>query len=156
MKFAKYLSTVALVIGMLVGGGSTASASEYVVENSWGSSSGHFGGLWVLGTRDNQLPVAFDIVSDDGGETFTGSMQYAGEGAIGFRAQNRGASVYEVQVQWGGASAPWHDSGYMIIGYRTSQSVIALNIASSDGGESFQGTMQYQGEGPIGFDGSLQ
>ena len=31
------------------------------------------------------------------------------------------------------------------------QYVIELNINSKDGGKSFQGIMQYEGEGPIGF-----
>ena len=156
LKNISKLSIAALLCSLTVGSVSSASAADYVVENSWGSSSGNFGGLWVLGTRSDQLPVKFDITSNDGGQTFTGTMTYKGEGPIGFRAELIGNNVYFVENRWGGNSAPWHDAGYMLIGYRGNQAVVDLDIVSSDDGETFSGTMTYEGEGPIGFYGEMQ
>ena len=66
--------------------------SKYAVANQWGGSSApwHPGGTWVLGARDNQNVVAIEIKSGDGGKSFTGTMTYAGEGPIGFKAQRTG------------------------------------------------------------------
>ena len=60
-------------------------------------------------------------------------------------------SLYQVENQWGGAGAPWHQGGKWILGARSGQNVVAIDIQSPDGGETFQGTMTYAGEGPIGF-----
>lgn len=129
--------------------------SVYFVENQWGGSSApwHNGGSWVLGGRDNQLVVAMDIKSSDGGKTFSGTMTYAGEGPIGFKATNVAGNTYTVENQWGGSSAPWHPGGTWLIGGRN-QKCVGLNISSSDG-QSFSGTMTYKGEGPIGFKAKL-
>ena len=87
LKNISKLSIAALLCSLTVGSVSSASAADYVVENSWGSSSGNFGGLWVLGTRSDQLPVKFDITSNDGGQTFTGTMTYKGEGQLNWRTK---------------------------------------------------------------------
>jgi|GEM_PF-721130 len=125
----------------------------YQVENQWGGSAAawHQGGKWILGGRDNQGVVAIDIQSPDGGETFQGTMTYAGEGPIGFRATRNGANNYLVENQWGGSSAPWHKGGQWVIGYRTGQSVVSLKVESTDDGNTLNGEMTYAGEGPIGF-----
>jgi hypothetical protein len=129
--------------------------SVYSVTNSWGSSSGNPGGTYVLGARSGQNVVAIDITSSDGGQTLTGTMTYAGEGPIGFQAKQFAANNYTVENQWGGSSAPWHPGGNWVIGARCGQSVIMLNVKSSDGGNTLTGQMNYSGEGPIGFDGTL-
>ena len=84
--------------------------SLYQVENQWGGAAApwHQGGTWILGARSGQNAVAIDIQSPDGGETFQGTMTYAGEGPIGFRATRRTANDYAVENQWGGSGAPWH------------------------------------------------
>lgn len=130
--------------------------SVYSVKNQWGGNSApwHEGGSWVLGARDNQNPVAFDIKSSDGGKTFTGTMTYSGEGPIGFKATNVAGNTYSVENQWGGDSAPWHPGGSMLIGGRN-QKCVALNIKSDDNGKCFNGTMTYEGEGPIGFQAEM-
>lgn len=134
-----------------------ASATDYLVENSWGGTTGHYGGLWVLGVRGEQLPVAFDLTSDDGGKTLTGTMTYEGEGPIGFNGKYIGSNNYKVEVQWGGSDAPWQDSGVMVIGYRGNEQMTQeLKITSPDGGKSFEGNMVYAGEGPIGLNAKLQ
>ncbi|HHI94840.1 MAG TPA: lectin ESA-2 [Gammaproteobacteria bacterium] len=129
----------------------------YQVENQWGGSSApwHQGGKWILGGRAGQAVVELNVESYDGGETLVGTMTYEGEGPIGFRATRNGANNYSVENQWGGSSAPWHPGGQWIIGYRTGQNVVSLNIKSSDNGNTFTGTMTYAGEGPIGFTASL-
>lgn len=60
-------------------------------------------------------------------------------------------TLYQVKNQWGGASAPWNEGGKWVIGGRSKQNVIAINVKSDDGGQSLKGTMTYEGEGPIGF-----
>lgn len=132
--------------------------SKYAVANQWGGSSApwHQGGTWVLGARDNQKVVAIDIKSGDGGKTFNGTMTYAGEGPIGFKAQRTGQNQYNVENQWGGNDAPWHPGGKWVIGGRDNQNVIALNVTSSDGGKNLSGTNTYANEGPIGFRGQIE
>lgn len=129
----------------------------YQVENQWGGNSAawHQGGKWILGARQDQNVVAIDIQSPDGGETLLGTMTYADEGPIGFRASRNGANNYSVENQWGGSNAPWHPGGQWVIGFRSGQNVVALNVSSEDGGNTLTGTMTYAGEGPIGFRGSI-
>ena len=135
---------------------SMLNGSSYTIENQWGGDSApwHLGGTMILGTRDNQNPVAFDISSTDEGKTFTGTMTYAGEGPIGFKAELTNANNYTTQNQWGGDDAPWHEGGVMILGCRDGQNNTKLSISSQDEGKSFSGDMQYVGEGPIGFKGA--
>jgi OAA-family lectin sugar binding domain len=62
---------------------------------------------------------------------------------------------YSVENQWGGEDAPWHPGGTWELGARDNQNVVAIDIASEDKGASLKGTTTYNGEGPIGFIGSL-
>jgi hypothetical protein len=110
----------------------------------------------VLGGRDNQQVVAIEIKSGDGGKSFTGTMTYAGEGPIGFKAQRTGQNQYNVENQWGGNDAPWHPGGKWVIGGRDNQNVVALSVTSSDGGKNLSGTNTYANEGPIGFRGQIE
>jgi len=123
------------------------------VQNQWGGSSAAWneGGMWVIGGRSGQNVVALNISSSDGGKTFTGSMAYAGEGQIGFKAALTQNNTYTVENQWGGSGAPWHPGGTWVIGCRVGQGVVAVNVESSDGGNTLAGSMTYNGEGPIGF-----
>ncbi len=130
--------------------------NTYEVQNQWGGDSApwHPGGTWLIGCRDGQNVVAINIESSDGGATFKGTMTYAGEGPIGFKAEAVDGGVYDVQNQWGGDSAPWHPGGVWVLGCRGNQTVVAVKVSSDDGGRSLQGTMTYINEGPIGFKGS--
>ncbi len=134
-----------------------SSGGAYNVENQWGGSSAPWnpGGMWVLGARAGQNVVAVNVTSSDGGKTLTGTMTYQGEGPIGFRGTRTNGNNYTVENQWGGSSAPWNPGGQWIIGAREGQNTVALDISSSDGGKTLTGTMTYQGEGPIGFRGTL-
>jgi lectin domain-containing protein len=42
------------------------------------------------------------------------------------------------------------------MGTRSGQNPVALNVTSSDDGKTLTGAMTYAGEGPIGFNGTLQ
>jgi hypothetical protein len=151
---------VLLIIGIVVSLPMSASAqlasSSYRVENQWGGSSApwHDGGTWVIGARSNQNVVGLNVSSKDGGKTLTGTNTYSSEGPIGFRATKINGNNYAVQNQWGGSSAPWHDGGTWVIGSRSNQNVVAVNLSSKDDGKTLTGTNTYSGEGPIGFQGS--
>lgn len=60
-------------------------------------------------------------------------------------------TTYNVQNQWGGSDAPWNDGGIWVLGARSNQDVVEIEINSDDGGQTLYGTMTYSGEGPIGF-----
>jgi len=126
-------------------------SNTYAVENQWGGETApwHPGGTWVLGCRGGQNVVAVDIVSSDGGATFTGAMTYSGEGPIGFKSELSDGAVYAAQNRWGGCVAPWHQGGVWVLGCRH-RDVVALDIRSGDHGKTFTGSMTYAGEGPIG------
>ncbi|AUT01303.1 lectin ESA-2 [Nostoc sp. CENA543] len=132
-------------------------SNTYAVQNQWGGSSAPWndGGVWVIGCRTNQNVVAIKVQSNDGGQTLTGTMTYAGEGPIGFTSSQIDGGVYNVGNQWGGSSAPWNDGGKWVIGCRANQGVVAINAQSNDGGKTLNGTMTYAGEGPIGFKAAL-
>ncbi len=140
-------------------GGSTDKNSNnlHIVQNQWGGTTAPWnpGGAWVIGCRSGQNVVAINITSHDGGKTLTGTMTYAGEGPIGFKASMTQSNNYVVENQWGGDSAPWHPGGTWIIGCRSGQHVVAVNVTSADGGVNLTGTMTYANEGPIGFKSSL-
>ena len=127
----------------------------YHAENQWGGSSApwHDAGLFLLGARDGQNAVAFDLSSADG-KALTGTMTYAGEGPIGVKGALSPGHAFDATNQWGGDSAPWHQGGQWVIGCRPEQAVVALDVSSPDGGRSLTGTMTYAGEGPIGFRGT--
>ncbi|ROS05497.1 hypothetical protein EDC56_1027 [Sinobacterium caligoides] len=128
----------------------------YQVENQWGGNSApwHEGGKWIIGSRDNQNPIAVDLQSFDGGKTLKGTMSYEGEGVISVRATRHGCNNYRVENQWGGSDAQWHDAGQWILGFRADQSIIALSVKSTDGGNTLSGTTTYESEGAIGFNAS--
>jgi hypothetical protein len=123
-----------------------------LAENQWGGSAvpWHPGGVWVMGCRDQPV-VALNIDSNDGGKTLSGTMAYAGEGPIGFRAAAVVGNNYRVENQWGGANAPWHPGGTWLLGSRAGQQVVSVNLSSGDNGETFNGGMTYAGEGTIGL-----
>lgn len=129
----------------------------YTVKNHWGKKTApwHDGGLWVLGCRENQKVMAIHIQSEDNGKTFSGYMVYEGEGQIGVRATQIAGNNYTVENQWGGEDAEWHPGGNWVIGARSDQNVIALEIEASAEENNLKGTMTYEGEGPIGFEGSV-
>jgi hypothetical protein len=132
--------------------------STYDVENQWGGNSApwHPGGTWQLGARSEQNVVAIDVKSNDNGQTLQGTMTYAGEGPIGFKANQIGPNKYNVENQWGGNTAPWRPGGTWVIGGRSDQHVIQLNVTSNNNGSTLDGSMTYNGEGAIGFKGIIK
>jgi hypothetical protein len=127
----------------------------FAVKNQWGGASQpwHEGGSYVLGCRPGQNIVAINISSTDGGKTLTGTMKYAGEGDIQVVATHISANNYSVQNSWGGQ--PLQDGGNWIIGGRTDQRAIALNLTSTNDGTTLNGDMTYAGEGHIMVDATL-
>jgi len=125
----------------------------YTIQNQWGGNSApwHEGGVFNIGNRDGQLPIALQVKSGDGGKTFTGTMTYAGEGPIGVKGALSDGTTFNATNQWGGSSAPWHQGGQWVLGCRPNQSIVALDVTSPDQGKTLLGTMTYFGEGPIGF-----
>ncbi len=136
----------------------TSGSNAYVVELQWGGSNAPWspGGMWVIGGRSEQRVVAFNATSSDGGLTLIGTMTYAGEGPIDFRASRTAQNTYAVELQWGGSNAPWSSGGTWILGGRSDQNIIAIDISSNDDGATFVGTMTYAGEGPIDFRATRQ
>ena len=132
--------------------------SRYYVENQWGGDEApwHPGGVFSIGNRVGQRPIALSLTSKDGGQTLSGTMTYVGEGPIGVRGERVNGNTYRVENQWGGDSAPWHDAGSFELGGRVDQRVVAIDVTSSDAGETLRGTMTYAGEGAIGFCGRLR
>jgi len=138
--------------------GALTGNNNYDVQNQWGGSSAAWnpGGTWVIGYRTDQNVVALTATSSDGGKTFSGTMTYAGEGPIGFKADLLGTnSDYKTENQWGGSTAQWNNGGVFVLGARANQNVVAIDVSSTDGGKTLSGTMTYAGEGPIGFRGTL-
>ncbi|MCO5212373.1 MAG: hypothetical protein M9936_21960 [Caldilinea sp.] len=133
--------------------GAQSEPNGYNVENQWGGDDAPWnpGGVWVIGGRADQRVVALTASSFDGGENLVGTMTYAGEGPIGFRAFRTAQNTYEVENQWGGDDAPWNPGGTWVLGGRDEQSVVDIAIASEDDGSTLAGVMTYDGEGPIGF-----
>jgi hypothetical protein len=127
--------------------------NAHLVQNQWGGASAPWnpGGLWIIGGRSGQPVVALDVTSNDGGKTLNGTMTYKGEGPIGFKGTLNVTDTYDVQNQWGGTSAPWNPGGTWVLGCRGKQGVVAINIKSTDDGQTLTGTITYAGEGPIGF-----
>ena len=130
-----------------------AQPNLYNVENQWGSADAPWnpGGTWVIGGRPDQRVVALNATSIDGGQTLSGTMTYAGEEPIGFRATKTEQNTYLVENQWGSSDAPWNPGGTWVLGNRPDQNVIAIKIAAEDEGSTLNGTMTYAGEEPIGF-----
>ncbi|MBX3014395.1 MAG: DUF11 domain-containing protein [Caldilineaceae bacterium] len=114
------------------------------------------GGVWVIGGRLAQRIVALSATSLDGGETLEGTMAYAGEGPIGFRATQVEPNTYTVENHWGNADDPWNPGGTWILGNREGQGVVAIEIASEDAGNSLVGTLTYADEEPISFRAILE
>ncbi len=125
--------------------------SSYSVDSHWGGESApwHSAGTFVLGNRENQHPVAFDLTSYDSGRTLEGTMTYEGEASIGFRATQILDNNYNVENQLGGPTSRWVSGGQFVIGSRVDQRVISLKISSSNEGTDFTGQMTYFGESAI-------
>ncbi len=140
----------------------TASANAqnntYAVESNVGGDESPWldEGMWVIGGRQGQQVVALDIASSDGGETLTGTVTYAGEGPIAFRATKSAQNTYRVEVQWGDRDAPWNPNGTWVLGSRENVSLVALNVSATDEGSTLEGTMAYADGSFYGFRATLQ
>ena len=105
-------------------------------------------GVMVLGNKANQAPVAFDLNSNDGGKTLTGTMTYENEKPISFNGTLNDLALNTYVLSNG--------QGSLVIGARTNQNIVKLKVSSKDNGKTLEGEMQYAGEGVIGFSGTPQ
>ena len=146
--------------------------NAYWVKSTWGGSGGNTGsspipgmgapmqmgsggviqlgnaGVMVLGNKANQAPVAFDLNSNDGGKTLTGTMTYENEKPISFNGTLNDLALNTYVLSNG--------QGSLVIGARTNQNIVKLKVSSKDNGKTLEGEMQYAGEGVIGFSGTPQ
>lgn len=116
------------------------------------SSDESFGpyGYWVLGSRNTQPIYRLRVDSPDNGNSFIGATAYAGEGPIEFSAvRSRPSVVYEVNHSIGGQGSV--DGAAWVLGNRgdLQQYLVAVDIASEDGGVTLSGTISYSGEQPV-------
>ncbi|HEX6367578.1 MAG TPA: hypothetical protein VF006_01520 [Longimicrobium sp.] len=129
--------------------------AAYNTLNRWGGNSGQWvqGGTFVIGCRGNQGVVGVNLTSNDGGKTFTGQMTYAGEGPIDVQATQFMSNNYQVENKWGSSS--WQPGGNWVLGARSPQPLVGINVSSNDDGQTLTGNITYEGEGPIDFQGTL-
>lgn len=59
---------------------------------------------------------------------------------------SRYAIPYQVQLQWGDASSPWHSGGIFKIGDPLGPTIATLTLASADLGQSLSGQLSYRGD----------
>lgn len=126
--------------------------NTYSVQVQWGSDTTVWndGGLWVIGGRVDQALVAANVaLADDG--TLTGEITYAGEGPIQFQGTPVVGGVYYTENHWGEADAAWNPGGVWTFGGRGEQQVVSITAESADDGQTLEGEMTYDGEGPIRF-----
>lgn len=105
------------------------------------------------GIGDAGLPFEFRAQSIDSGRIDHGPSKFKGNDLPVEKV--RMPLLYQVENQWGGNNAHWHNGGTWVIGCRHNQNIIAINIKSDDGGKTFHGNMTYADEGPIGFRATL-
>ncbi|PVX28682.1 lectin OAA family protein [Sphingomonas pokkalii] len=130
----------------------------YAIQNRWGGDGApwHEGGIFNIGNRPDQKPIALKIESGDGGTSFSGTMTYQGEDPISVRATLVTTNCYRVENHWGGEGAPWHEAGLFLLGSRNGQNAVYFDLKSDDGGDTLNGTMRYQREGDISVKGAVQ
>jgi hypothetical protein len=127
--------------------------NQYTTQVQWGGNTAPWNnaGTWTIGDRANQHIVDVKLDSQDNGNNLHGTVTYSGEGAVGFKANKINLHTFQVQYQWGGIQAPWNQGGQWVLGDRPNQGLIGVHINSTDNGKTFHGTIQYTGEGPVGF-----
>ncbi len=84
-------------------------------------------------------------------------------------------ATYKTQIQWGGPDAEWHDDHDLTIQISNRENVVPTSGSASNGtsvnwsgpsgsgnimffndSNSFQGSAQFPGEGPVGYRGQLK
>ena len=131
---------------------------QYDVTNTWGKTgTQHPGGTFTMGCNKSAALIKLDVSSTDNGQTLTGTAQYQGNGSIGikftYNNDSSAPNAYDCTVTYGGVSYPrWT----WVLGDRgADQLPVAFNISNGGEGTTLTGTMTYNGEGHIGFSGSL-
>ncbi|GAA6617395.1 hypothetical protein [Scytonema sp. NUACC26] len=84
-------------------------------------------------------------------------------------------ATYSTQIQFGGSDAPWHDDADLVLEIKNRQDVVPSkslpatgtvvtwsgpngngSITFFDDANSFLGSAQFPGEGPVGYRGQLK
>ncbi len=126
----------------------------YRIEHQWGGpeSTWRAGAAWILGGRAGRPIVALDCAARPGGNGFVGRVTYEGGEPAELRASKTGHNTYRVEER-SDERSPWIDAGTWLIGARWDHELSALQLSSSDGGITLDGTCQYRGEQALGFRG---
>lgn len=124
-------------------------ANAYRVQYQWQDESApwHDGGVFTINGRSPKPVTALNLNSTDGGKTLTGEVTFQGESPVNVTAVLRATNSYTVNLP--GADDPRLAGLEWQIGSREGQNVVALNVTSTDGGQTWQGAITYAGEGPI-------
>jgi len=122
--------------------------NSYRVQLQWQDESApwHDGGVFKIGGRMQKPVTALKLTSKDGGKTLSGQVTFKGEPPVDVTAKWRSQNSYTVTLP--GTDARLADLEWQI-GSREGQNVAALDVTSADGGQTWQGTITYAGEGPI-------
>lgn len=109
--------------------------------------------------------------------SFLGSVQFPGEGPVGYRGVMNGSAPepqpFESEIQWGGPDAPFHPDAALKLVIENREPVVPIsgevptgtsvswsssngngNIRFFNDATSFLGSAQFPGEGPVGYRGS--
>ncbi|RMD97452.1 MAG: hypothetical protein D6816_17540 [Bacteroidetes bacterium] len=123
--------------------------NSYRIQLQWQDESApwHDGGVFKIGGRMQKPVTALKLTLEDGSKNLTGQVIFQGEKPVNVTAKWHSQNSYTITLP--GADDPrlagieWH------IGSREGQNVAALDVTSADGGQTWQGTITYAGEGPI-------
>lgn len=140
--------------------------NNYQTQVKSGTGAWKDGGTWLMGSRGNQRVVSMRASADAQGN-LVGQMTYSGEGGIGLKGTLIPGSAYSVESNWGGSPGSPGASlgmgsgggmslggggtitlgtgGIMVLGAKANTAPIDIDLSSSDGGKTLQGTMTYEG-----------
>lgn len=112
------------------------------------------GGVCILGNKRNKLINRIDIVSNNFGESFYGTVQYLGDEPKEFRARLDKDNMYRAEIREEGSSSSWISDGIWVIGNRSNERCTKLNI-SSDNEKILSGVIKYGTKDEVEMKGEL-
>ncbi len=101
-------------------------------------------GVCILGDRSNKCIRDINIISNNHGESFFGTVVYCGEESKQFKARLDKDNMYRVQIKEEPVLSSWTSAGIWIIGNRNNERCTKLKI-SSDNGKILTGVIKYDG-----------
>ncbi|MEM8862423.1 MAG: AbfB domain-containing protein, partial [Chloroflexota bacterium] len=105
-----------------------------------------------------RLILSADANKAAGNNKLVGKVSYAGEGILGLEATQKDGNIYSVEHTLNNSQLrdqilPLYPNGDWVFGARKDKKLIAIDIKSADGGQTFSGTFQYEGEEPVSVKG---